>query len=101
MATITRQEAVTRLTRAVEEAEGADLVEFHNELFPADPLSEDDADLDAVLAKVVRHIKNGLEIEEIIDLWNVVFPGHRNVWFDEEEGLIHYDETSEPIAVPM
>ena len=37
-------------------------------------------------------MENGLEAEEIPDLWNVIFPYHRSVWFDEEEGLLHYDK---------
>ena len=38
------------------------------------------------------HIRSGLEAEEIVDLWNVVFPGDRNVWYNEEDDEIHYNE---------
>ena len=30
--------------------------------------------------------------EEIVDLWNVLFPADRNVWYDEQEDKIHYNE---------
>ena len=30
--------------------------------------------------------------EEIVDLWNVLFPADRNVWYDEQEDKIHYTE---------
>ena len=35
---------------------------------------------------------SGLEAEEIVDLWNVVFPEDRNVWYDEEAKTIHFNE---------
>ena len=28
---------------------------------------------------------------ELLALWNIVFPMHRGVWFDEDEELIHYN----------
>jgi len=100
MATITRQQAVDGLTRAVGEAHPDDLVEIHNELFPEQPTNEGVANQDptALVEKIVAHIDRGLEVEEILDLWNVVFPKHRGVWFDEDEGVIHYDETIEPVG---
>ena len=77
-----------------------DLVEIHNELFPERPTTEDQASENpsALVEKIVAHIDSGLEVEEILDLWNVIFPTHRRVWFDEDEGLIHYDETIEPVG---
>jgi hypothetical protein len=100
MATITKQQAVDRLTAAVKEAHPDDLVEIHNELFPEKPTTEDEAKADssALVKKIVAHIGNGLEVQEILDLWNVIFPKHRRVWFDEDDGMIHYDEKSEPVG---
>jgi hypothetical protein len=40
----------------------------------------------------------GLEVEEILALWSVVFPKQRRVWFDEDESLVHYDEKTEPVG---
>jgi hypothetical protein len=99
MATITRQQAVDRLARAVKIARADDLAEIHNELFPEQPVTEAEAkaNLAAVLKKVETHIDNGLELEEILDLWNVVFPAHRRVWFDDDE-VLHYDEIVERAA---
>jgi hypothetical protein len=28
----------------------------------------------------------------MVDLWNVVFPKDRNVWYDEEATAIHFNE---------
>ena len=33
----------------------------------------------------------------MIDLWGLIFPRHRNVWYDEEEERIHYNEEAEPV----
>ena len=100
MATITKQQAVDRLTQAVRKAHPDDLVEIHNELFPEVPTTEDEAKVApaALVQKIVAHIDNGLEVQEILDLWNVIFPKHRRVWFDEDDGMIHYDEKIEPVG---
>ena len=100
METIPKQQAVNLLSQAVQEAHPDDLVEIYNELFPEDPTSEDEVNENpsALVQKIVAHIDSGLEVEEVLDLWNVMFPKHRKVWFDEEEGLIHYDEKSEPVG---
>ena len=39
-------------------------------------------------------------MEEILDLRHVILPKHRKVWFDEEEGLLHYDEEIEQVGQP-
>ena len=100
MATITNRQAVDRLTHAVKEAHPDDLVEIHNELFPEKPITEDEAKQDpsTFVQKIAAHIDRGLEMEEILDLRYVILPKHRRVWFDEEEGLIHYDEEIEPVG---
>jgi len=99
MATITKRQAVDRLTQAVKEAHPDDLVQIHNELFPEKLITEGEAKEHpcALVKKIVAHIDRGLEVEEILDLWHVRFPKYRGVWFDEEEGLFHYDEEIEPV----
>jgi hypothetical protein len=100
MATIKKQEAINRLAQAVKAAHADDLVEIHNELFPEAPVREEKADADpsAVVDKIVAHIASGLEVEEVLDLWNVIFPMHCRVWFDEDEGLMHYEEKIERVG---
>ncbi len=98
MATITQQQAVARLTQAVREARADELVEIYNELFPEEPTTEHAANEDpsGLLEKIIAHIDNGLEMEEILALWHVIFPKLRRVSFDEDDGLIHYHEKTEP-----
>ncbi len=102
MATITKRQAVDRLTQAISEAHPDDLVEIYNELFPEKPTTEDEAKEapSSLVKKIVAHIGGGLEVEEIIDLWHVIFPKHRRVWFDEDEGVLHYAEKIEPVSQP-
>jgi len=99
MATITRKLAVERLRHAVGEARPDDLAEIHNELFPAEPANEKEAKEHRaeIVKKILAHFKGGLEVEEILDLWNVTFPVHHRSWFDEDADLIHYDEAIEPV----
>ncbi len=97
MATIKKQEAVDRIVEAIKKSEWFDLHDYHNEIFPSKPMGEAKAKAHPaqVLKKILAHIDKGLEIEEIVDLWNVVFTRQRNVWFDEEEELLHYEIADE------
>jgi hypothetical protein len=93
MPVVTKDEAVKRLAKAVEEARPDDLVEIYTELFPARPAPDVTGEKVVRLAKeIANHIHQGLEPEEIIDLWNVVFPAHRHVYYDEEDKAVRYNE---------
>jgi hypothetical protein len=46
-------------------------------------------------ARIVDHINSELEIDEVIDLWRPILPRHRNLWYDEVEERIHYNEEAE------
>jgi hypothetical protein len=87
MPTISTTDASERLAENVERAGLNDLKEYYFELFPEGPLPASLAGSD--LAKLIR---DGLAPEEIVDLWNVVFPEARRVSYDEEEKVIRYNE---------
>lgn len=101
MATIRKEEAVERLIQAVNVARADDLVEIYYEIFPEVTATQENAEVDSpdVTKKILAHIANGLEVEEILDLWNVVFPAHRNVWFDEDECQLHFDDKVEHVGL--
>lgn len=100
MSTIVKQQAISELAKAVGKACPDDLAEIYNELFPEAPITEDETKQNpsAVARRIAAHIDGGLEVEEILDLWNVVFPSHRGVWYDEEGDVVHYNEKTEPVA---
>jgi hypothetical protein len=87
MPTLSMAEATERLASSVEEAGPDDLVEIYGELFLERPSTPPSSAIE-----IVQHIRHGLGPEEIVDLWNVVFPRDRNVWYDEEERSIHFNE---------
>ena len=87
MPLLSKSEAAEKLARGVEKAKPSDLPEIYSELFPEEATSTPPA-----ASEIAQHIRNGLEAEEIVDLWNVVFPEDRNVWYDEEEKSIHFNE---------
>jgi len=87
MPALSTNEAMNRLAKAVEQAKPTILAEIYAELFPEKPAAASPS-----AGGIAQHIRNGLEPEEIVDLWNVVFPGNRNVWYDEEDEKIHYNE---------
>ena len=101
MPVITKEQALELLTNEVQDKLGADeLLEVYNEVFPDDPYTAEEVEEDSgpLIEQLVDHINGGLEIDEVMDLWRLIFPKHRNVWYDDEEERIHYNE--EPEAVP-
>ncbi|CAN5601440.1 hypothetical protein BH10PLA2_BH10PLA2_39000 [soil metagenome] len=87
MPALTTDEACERLAKCVEKAKPSILPEIYAELFPEKP-----AVLGLSADGLARHVRSGLEAEELVDLWHVVFPADRNVWYDEEDARIHYNE---------
>jgi hypothetical protein len=92
MPVVARNEAIERLAKAAEAARADELGEIHSELFPDRPLPDTTGDAPRLAAELARHIRAGLEDEELVDLWNVVFPAHRAVHFDEEQQAIRFNE---------
>lgn len=89
MPAIERNQAAHRLAAVVEKAKPLVLDRFVAELFPEEEVA---AELSA--AALAEHVRCQLEAEEIVDFWNVVFPGDRNVWYNDEDDKIHYNEES-------
>ena len=87
MPSVSKHDAAERLAKGVEKAQPSHLVEIEAELFPERSVA---ASLAA--EEIARHIRRGLEPEEIVNLWNVVFPADHNVWYDEEAKAIRYNE---------
>jgi hypothetical protein len=80
-------EATEKLAKVVETAKASTLVEIYAELYPEKPAPDS-----VKSADIVRHIRNGIAAEEVVDLWNVVFPEDHHVWYNEETKAIHYNE---------
>jgi hypothetical protein len=87
MPALTKGEATEKIARAVEKARAYELMEIYAELFP-----ERTTPPAPVAGDIIEYIRHGLLTEEILDLWNVVFPEDHNVWYGEEENAIRYNE---------
>ena len=87
MPSLSKVDAAEKLAIAVEKVKPTALPEIYAELFPQLPSSSP-----LVKSEIVEYIRNKLEVEEIVDLWNVVFPEDRHVWYNEETKAIHYNE---------
>jgi hypothetical protein len=87
MPALNKSDAAERLAKVVEKAKPSILTEIFAELFP-----ERASPTPLVASEIARYIRDGLEAEEIVDLWNVIFPEDRNVWYNEEDEDIHYNE---------
>lgn len=87
MPTVSLHDATEKLAQAVEKAKPNILPEIYVELFPREPKPTS-----PVVKELAEHIRHGLGPDEVPDLWRVVFPGSRNVWYNEETNEIHYNE---------
>lgn len=93
MLSIEKTLALEKLAKAVENSSADNLVEVHAELFPARPLPNvTSAAIEHLGRTLAQHVREGLEPEEMVDLWNVVFPTNRNVYFDDEDQTLRYNE---------
>src|SRR5215468_7619295 len=100
MPVISKEQAVERMSRQVEKYDLLELLEVHNELFPNEQRTEAEARQDPtpLVKRVVDYIR-GSDIGNLVELWGFIFPTrYRNIWYEEEEDGIHYDE---PDAVPV
>jgi hypothetical protein len=99
MAEIARDQAVQRLTQALPPMGPDDLAEVYNELFPTQPATVNQARQERarLLDRITDHIRLGLQPEEIVALWNVVFPNYWKVVYDEETNTIQYRDETEPV----
>jgi hypothetical protein len=84
MPTFTMAKAKEKLARAVQKASPEQLEVFHDEMFPYQPIPSP-----VPAEKLVRYVRDELEPSSAVDLWHVVFPEDRNIWYDEEEEVIH------------
>jgi hypothetical protein len=87
MPALSKNQATEKLAAVVEKARPSALAEIYAELFP-----EKSPGTTPSASQLAKHVRGGLAAEEIVDLWNVVFPADRNVWYDEEKNEIHYNE---------
>jgi hypothetical protein len=92
MPTLAKREAVEKLIQAVRGMSLDDLLDFHNEMFPEGPMADlvTQNDGNMVRQKVLDYLGRGVEVEEILDLWNVAFPEAWNVTYDDEADTIQY-----------
>ena len=85
MPTLKKNDAAARLIQALKQFKRDDLVAAYDEVFPeATDADKPDSEL---LAAVVERLENGIDLEEIVDLWNVVFPAHHDVSFPIKKHL--------------
>ena len=87
MPALTMSEAAEKLAKVVELSKPSALAQIYAELFP-----EKTSSTPPLASDLARHIRHGLAAEEVVDLWNVVFPEDHHVWYDDEANELHYNE---------
>jgi hypothetical protein len=99
MTGMTRDEAVERMLKGIEGLDANDLVEVYNELFPRTPVKHKDINGDGarLLGPILDYIHRGLELDEIMDLWPVVFSGVRSLYWDEVDEKFYPNPELQPL----
>jgi hypothetical protein len=94
MSAIKKDQAVSKLITAIHAMQLDDIAEVCNELFPESPTDTTRVkeDPQRFQKQVFDYIDKGLEVEEILDLWRVVFPKDRRVRFNEETSELTYED---------
>lgn len=94
MTKISKAEAMKKIVESLGNLRDDQLVEVYNELFPADSTTDQEVcdGKERILKEIRDYVGRGLEIEEIVDLWNVLYPKDMNVLYDEETNTIQYDQ---------
>lgn len=100
MPVLARDQVIELLTKAVEELlPPDDLLQVHNELFPDDQVTREELDADdtPAIEDILNYINSDLAVEDLLDLWNLIYPKHRHVWYDDQAEKFHYHEESSPL----
>jgi hypothetical protein len=96
MPVISQAEAVERLIQEVEEKlPPEEVVDVYNEIFRRDRRTpaEVNGDVRLMAQRIVAHINGGQPVDEIVDLWRLIFTiRYHAVGYDEETDGIHYEE---------
>ncbi len=87
MPALSINKAAEHVAQIVERAKSPATEEIFSELFPGRPIPTAIS-----AADLAAHIRRGIEAEEVVDLWNVVFPGDHDVWYNEETKELHFNE---------
>lgn len=100
MPALSRTEAAKKLVDAVEEMDADELIDFHHGLFPGETRFRRGSSVEpaVVRKKILAYMTLGPEVEEILDLWSVVFSEAWNVSYDEDTDEINYSLTPESVG---
>jgi hypothetical protein len=98
------EQAVELLVKAVEEQLPADEIqEIYNDWFRGDAVvvERTDASPEANKRRVeqlVAYFRGSRYVEEVVELWELVFTKHRNVWYNEEDEVFHHEAEPTPYS---
>lgn len=90
MPALSTDKVIERLTRKIQdEFDPDELLEVHNELFEDDPYTPEEAHDNPfqITEQLIDHLNGDLDPEEMLQMWNLVSPGDRHVWYDEEKAF--------------
>jgi hypothetical protein len=98
------EQAVERLVKEVEENLPADEIqEIYNGWFRGDAVVVERTDASPEANKrrieqLVAHFRGDRGVDEIVELWELVFTKHRDVWYNEEDEVLHYEAEPTPYS---
>jgi len=91
MHTVTKAEAIERIAKAVEIAPVDLLVDVYREFHPLKPrLKISEVKPEILARELVGCIRTDTEMDQMVDLWHVMFPLDRKVRWDEDDQVLRY-----------
>jgi hypothetical protein len=92
--TMTLKKAVKELRATIEQCPPDVLREVYKELFYGSKITEAEVlkHPEKYLNKILDHIDAGLEIEEILSLWGILFPTRYRRFYNEIDDVLEYKE---------
>src|SRR5262245_41011385 len=100
MPTLTMGQAVELLTSRIEsDLAVEDLLWIHNEIFPEEPVTDEEIDEDysPVLERIVAYINDDGDLEGLVGVWELAFWGvHSDIMCDLAEQTIAYEKVRGP-----
>lgn len=101
MPTITPDQAIAAITEAIEQNPDVDeLLEIDESIFRQNPFSEAEAykDVRPLVQRLVHHVRTRKAPDEIRWLFRLIFTNYRNVWYNEEDEVISFNEEADESA---
>lgn len=93
MPEVNRTQALDMMAERIGQFDTLELLEVYNEVFPEarTTMEAAQADPSALVKRLVEYFDGLPYMDEFTEMFGLIFTSYREVWYNEEEEVIHYD----------